>query len=386
MAWNEPGGSKDRDPWGNRGGNDGPPDLDEVLKKFQDKLTGLFGGKGGKGGKGSRRGSGSSFGFGLIAAVALVIWFLSGIYIVNEGKQGVVLQFGAFSSISDPGFHWYPRFIQTVDVVDVANIRSVHIGQGTSEALMLTKDQNIVDMEFVVQYHVQDAVKFLFAARDPEKSLQHATQSAVRELAGNHTLDYLRGEGRSEFALLAQKRIQNIVDVYDTGFLLTSFNLQVAQPPREVIPAYNDVLAAGEDRNRYINEAIAYRNDILPKAQGQQQRMIEEAEGYKQEVIARATGQADRFLKVLSEYEKAPKVTRQRMYIETMESILANTDKVVIDVEKGNNMLYLPLGQTGAAGAGPNPLTLPPPVNPAQSDGGGSFDSRRDRQRSREVR
>ena len=347
MAWNEPGGNGSngsKDPWGNKGSKqDGPPDLDEVFKKLNEKVTSLFGGKGGKSGGGSGSAAGGAKGLGFIAIVAVVIWALSGIYIVKEGREAVVLQFGEFNEITDPGMHWYPRFIQSVLMVDVEAIRAIHVGQGSTEALMLTKDQNIVDMEFIVQYRVNDAKKFLFSARNPETSLRHAIQSAVRELSGNHTMNYIRSSGREQIAQLAKENIQNIVNIYDTGLIVTSFNMQQPKPPAEVQSAYDDVLAAEEDRNRYINEAQAYRNDILPKAKGQKQRMLENAEGYKQEVISKSEGETQRFLKVLTEYKKAPRVTRERLYIDAMESVYLNSKKVMVDVKKGNNLLYLPL-------------------------------------------
>lgn len=391
MAWNQPGGgSGDKDPWGNRNQDQGPPDLDEIFKKLSKKFSGLFGGKGGSSSRTPSAGGGL-FGMGFILLALLVIWGLSGFYIIKEGKQGVVLQFGAFNKLTEPGFHWYPRFIQSLEVVDVEGIRAVHVGQGSTEALMLTKDQNIVDMEFVVQYRVHDARKFLFAARDPEVSLQHAIQSAVRELAGNHTMAYITSEGREQMATLAKDRIQEIVNIYDTGLEVIGFNMQPAKPPREVQSAYDDVLAAEEDRNRYINEAKAYRNDILPKAKGQKQRMLEDAEGYKQEVISRAKGEADRFLKVLAEYEKAPRVTRERMYIDAMEQIYANSRKVMVDVKKGNNLMYLPLDRLGTRDTVPTtPSESMLPKNSTSIQGETLMDlgteRDRERSRSREVR
>ncbi len=387
MAWNEPGGSNNKDPWGKRKDEQGPPDLDEVIKKLQNKFAGLFGGKGGGGRRGGA-GGGNSIGLAFILLVLLGVWALSGFYTIEEGKRGVVLQFGAFKELTDPGIHWYPRFIQSVERVDIEGIRAVHVGEGTAEALMLTKDQNIVDMEFIVQYRVEDARKFLFAARDPEISLQHAIQSAVRELAGNHKMAYITSEGREELAELAKERIQHIVNIYDTGLEVIGFNMQPARPPREVQSAYDDVLAAEEDRNRYINEARAYRNNILPRAKGQQQRMLEDAEGYKQEVIAKAKGEANRFLKVLAEYEKAPKVTRERLYLDAMEHVYVNSSKVMVDVKKSNNLIYLPLDRVVNRSSG-GITEVPKQTVP-------TFDSEpltekidsqsRDRSRTREVR
>ncbi len=390
MAWNEPGGSGGRDPWGQRGGGDGPPDLDEVLRKLQDRVTGIFGGRR-RGGEG-RGGGGGGFVAGLVAGVILIIWALSGIYIVREGQQGVELQFGAFYQITDPGFHWYPPLIRRVVVEDVARIRTLQVSEDTRDSLMLTRDQNVVDLAFVVQYHVQDVKKFLFAARNPEESLAHATKSAVRELAGNHDMEYITTEGRAEFARRAQERIQEIVNNYGTGLLVTSFNLQKAQPPRPVIPAYDDVVAANEDRQRYINEAEAYRNKILPEARGQARRIIEDAEAYKQEVISRAQGEAQRFVSILREYERAPKVTRERLYLETLEDILARSSKIMVDVD-GDNILYLPLDRMtgGTPPRSSRDEALPPPPPPLTSQGSGNTgsdarDRMRERRRTREIR
>ena len=391
MAWNEPGGSGNKDPWGNRKDEQGPPDLDEVIKKLTDKFSGLFGGRRSGGGSGGRSTGGNSIGIGLIGAVVVAIWFLSGIYIINEGKQGVVLQFGAYHEITGPGPHWFPRFVQSVDVLDVAQVRSVHIGQGSEEALMLTKDENIVDMEFQVQYHIKDAKDFLFNVRNPEISLGHVTQSAVREIVGNKEMDFIITKGRSEFASLAQDQIQLILDSYNLGVMVSSFNMLQARAPKEVLPAFEDVAAAREDRERYINEAKAYANDILPKADGQKQRIVQDALAYKERVIVSAKGEADRFEQVLREYLKAPKVTRDRIYLETMESILSHTDKVIVDVKKGSNLLYLPLDRMGQSRSGGiNDNATQPQSGTTGNSGVGAaqdaLDRLQSRFRTREVR
>ncbi|MDZ7662454.1 FtsH protease activity modulator HflK [Thiohalophilus sp.] len=345
MAWNEPGGSNNKDPWGNRNNpQGGPPDLDEVIKKLQAKFGGLFGGKGGGGGP-RIPGAGGSIGLSFIALVLVAIWALSGIYIVNEGKEAVVLRFGAFESIQPPGPHWYPRFIDTVEIVDVSNVRSVHIGEGSQEALMLTQDENIVDMEFVVQYNVRDSRRFLYHVRDPEISLKHVTQSAVREIVGNNNMEHIITQGRDKIASEAWDRIQGILDSYETGLQVRGFNMQKAQPPSQVMAAFDDVAAAREDREKFMNQAMAYANDILPRAEGQAQRFLEEAKGYRDQKIAVAEGDAERFSDILVEYKKAPVVTRERLYLEAIEEILGKNPKVMIDLQNGNNLMYLPLDQ-----------------------------------------
>ncbi|MFP3874106.1 MAG: FtsH protease activity modulator HflK [Thiohalophilus sp.] len=345
MAWNEPGGSNNKDPWGNRNNpQGGPPDLDEVIKKLQAKFGGLFGGKGGGGGK--RPGiPGGSSGLSFLALVLLAVWALSGIYIVNEGKEAVVLRFGEFQSIQPPGPHWYPRFIDSVEIVDVSNVRSVHIGEGSQEALMLTQDENIVDMEFVVQYNVRDSRRFLYHVRDPEISLKHVTQSAVREIVGNNDMEHIITEGRDKIASEAWDRIQGILDSYETGLQVRGFNMQKAQPPKQVMAAFDDVAAAREDREKFMNQAMGYANDILPRAEGQAQRFLEEAKAHRDQKVAVAEGDAERFLDVLVEYQKAPEVTRERLYLEAIEEILGKNPKVMVDLQNGNNLMYLPLDQ-----------------------------------------
>ena len=340
MAWNEPGGSGNKDPWGNRKNEQGPPDLDEIIKKLQNKFSGLFGGGGGTS---RRRAGGGGFGLSFIAAVVLVIWALSGIYIVDEGKQGVVLQFGAFKAITNPGPHWYPRFIQSVEIVDVEQVRSVNLGRVADEALMLTQDENIIDIKFTVQYKVKDAREYLFNVRDPDATLRQATESAVREIVGKNKLDFVITEGRPEVAARAEKLIQDVLDSYTTGVLVVKLNMQDAQPPQQVQAAFDDAIKAREDEQRQINEAEAYANDIIPRARGTAARRIQEAEAYREEIIQKAQGESDRFVKVLSEYSKAPQVTRERLYLEAMESVLATSNKVMIDVKQGGSLMYLPI-------------------------------------------
>ena len=343
MAWNEPGGGNgSKDSWGNKGRKqDGPPDLDEVFKKLNEKVTSLFGGKGGKsGGSGAEAGA---KGLGVIAAVLLVIWFLSGIYIVTDGTQGVVLQFGKFNKTTEPGPHWYPRFVQSVDIVEVDKSRSVRVGVTTDEALMLTSDENIVEVRFEVQYKVKDAKNYLFNVVDPDITIKTATESALREIVGTNEMNYVLE--RNDVASQTGKLLQIILDRYNTGLLVEAVNLDYSDAPEEVKPAFNDVNSAEQDRDRFIQEAEKYQNQVLPIARGEAARIEQEAEAYKAGKIARATGDADRFKQILVEYKKAPKVTRERLYIETMEDVLENNNKVMIDVKKGNNLLYIPIDQ-----------------------------------------
>ena len=341
MAWNEPGGSGNKDPWGNRNDNQGPPDLDEVFKKFQDKVTKLFGG--GKGGSGNKSGSGGGMGASFIAIVLVSVWALSGIYIVDEGTEGVVLHLGQYDNSAAPGPHWYPRFIQSVYVVNTENVREIVLGRKSMEALMLTKDENIVDVEFTVQYKIKDARNFLFNVSDPDLTVVQATESAMRENVGKGKMDFVIKDGRLEIAAATEKLIQQILDRYKAGIAITNVNMQNAQPPEQVQHAFDDAIKAREDKERVINEAQAYSNDILPRARGKGARTVQEAQGYRDELIAIADGEAQRFTKLLTEYKKAPKVTRQRLYLETMEKVYQNTSKVMVDVKQGNSLMYLPL-------------------------------------------
>jgi len=342
MAWNEPGGSGNKDPWGNKNNQDGPPDLDEVFKKLNEKVTSLFGGKGGRSG-GSSGAAGGSKGVGFIAVILIVLWALSGIYIIDEGRQGVVLRVGAFDRITEPGPHWYPRFIEKVEIVDVDRVRSINIGATSHESLMLTKDENIVDIQFAVQYKVSNAKDYVFNVRDPDTTLRQVTETAMREIVGKNNMDFVIKDGRVQVASGTKELMQNILNGYKTGLIVTNVNMQNAQPPEQVQHAFSDAVKAREDKERLVNEAEAYSNDILPKARGKAARMGQEAVAYRDQVIAKANGETQRFLKVLTEYKKAPAVTRDRLYLDAMESVLGNSNKVMVDVKKGNNLMYLPL-------------------------------------------
>ncbi|MEZ5542772.1 MAG: FtsH protease activity modulator HflK [Pseudomonadota bacterium] len=332
MAWNEPGGGK-RDPWGG-GGNEGPPDLDEVARKLRERMNSFFGGRAGRGGGGN----GKPFNFGLVLVLALLAWVLSGIYIVEPAERGVVLRLGKFHAVTEPGPHWYPRGVDTVDVVDVDRLRTV-----SHRAKMLTKDENIIQVELAVQYQIKDAKDYVFQVRDPDFTLQEATESALREVVGGIAMDAFLSGGRGTIVQQTKDLTQEMLDKYRTGLVLTSVNLQDPQPPEEVQGAFEDAIKAQEDEVRYKNQAEAYALDILPKARGDATRKREDANAYREQVIAKAEGEASRFLQTLTEYEKAPEVTRKRMYLETMEYVLANTSKVVMQVKDGNNLMYIPL-------------------------------------------
>ena len=363
MAWNEPGGSGNKDPWGGRKNNEqGPPDLDEVVKKLQEKFGGLFGG-GGKRNGSSGSGRAGSIGIGLIAIVAITVWAISGVYIVEEGTRGVVLQFGKYNKTTQPGPHWHPRGIQTVETVDIANIRGISIGfragggnrqTGSSvgrESLMLTEDENIVDVKLAVQYKVKSASDYLFNVKDPETTLRQVIESAIRETIGKSEMDYILKEGRADVTEQTREQVQEILDRYKSGLQVTTVNLQDAQPPEQVQDAFADAVKAQGDQVRVINEAKAYSNDIVPRARGKAARQLAEANAYKEQVIAEATGEASRFTQVLAEYKKAPEVTRKRLYLEAMESVMTNSSKVLVDVEGGGNLLYLPLDKMMSGGS-----------------------------------
>lgn len=356
MAWNEPGGPKNNDPWGNKNNNNndqGPPDLDEVIKNLNDKIGKLFGGNK-KGGSGDSGGSGLGKGrFGsnpppmyllvIVAVIGIGIWALSGIYTVDQGKKAVVLQFGKTYQTVDAGLQWYAPGIQNYQIVDVSASRSLNIGGNQHEAHMLTKDENIVEVKVAVQYKVSNAEHFLFNVRDPGLVLRQVSESAVREIVGKNIMDFILTEGRSDIASKIGLLAQEILDRYKTGLIITRFTLQSAKAPLQVQDAFEDVNAAREDKERYINEAQAYSNDVIPKARGEAARQVAGAQAYNGQVIAEAEGETSRFLSILTEFEKAPEVTRDRLYIDAMENVYSRTSKVMIDTKGSNNLLYLPL-------------------------------------------
>ena len=340
MAWNEPGNNNNqKDPWGNRGNsgnNQGPPDLDEALRNFQKKLRGIFGG-GKKGGSSSSAGGGMGMSF--IAIIILLLWGASGIYKIEQAERGIVMQFGAYKETVQSGLHWHiPRPIQSVLKVNVAKVYSIGVDE-----TMLTKDTNIVDIEGTIQYRVDNPTDFLFNTANPEVTLKSSTESALRESIGQRNMDFVITEGRATIAADVQKLTQGILDSYKTGLTITEVNIRQAKPPEAVKAAFDDVNKALEDKVRFLNEAEAYRNEVVPKARGAAARLKAESEAYQQEVIARAEGNASRFTAMLKEYKRAPGVTRDRLYIDMMEEVLANSTKVMVDVKGGNNMLFLPL-------------------------------------------
>lgn len=327
MAWNEPG---NKDPWGRNKNNSS---LDGVFKDFKKTINDLFG-------SGSSVPPSPKKSAGLLSGIILAIYFLSGIYIVNDGERGVVLQFGSFNEITMPGPHWIPRFIQSVEIVDVSKIRSVQ-----QKAVMLTEDENIVSISFAIQYDIKDASDFIFNLREPDITVSQAGESAIREVMGQNTMDFIITEGRTKVAEDTKGLLQNVLDTYGAGVNVQSLNILEAQPPEQVQDAFSDAIKAREDEQRYINEAEAYRNEIIPLARGQAKQMLEQAIAYKVKLINAAEGEASRFTQLYSEYKKAPAVTKERLYLEAVESVLSNSSKVMIDVEGGNNMMYLPLDQ-----------------------------------------
>ena len=337
MAWNEPGGNGDKDPWGNRG-NQGPPDLDEVFKNFQRKFGSLFGGKGGRGG-GRGTGSGGTIGIGIVIAIVLLFWMATGFYKIEEAERGIVLRFGKHVDTTQSGLHWHwPTPIESVTKVDITKVHPVPL-----RATMLTQDENIVDIEGTIQYQVADATAYLFNVRTPEISLSQAAESSLRESIGTSRMDYVITEGRGQIAFQVGDTLQSILDSYGTGMKVVKVNIQLAKPPEAVKDAFDDVTQAREDEVRLKNEAEAYRNEVVPKARGAAARLREEADAYNKEVIARAEGEAERFTQQLNAYERAPGVTRDRLYLDMMESVLGNSSKVLVDIEGNNNLLYLPL-------------------------------------------
>lgn len=403
MAWNQPGGNgSGRDPWANRGGQSGPPDLDELLANLQRRLKGLFqgGSRGGGGGGGSRSGgAGRGFrsigtrGAAVIVALIVVGWGLMGIYIVEPAEEGVILRFGDYHETTGPGPHWAPYLVDSVETVNVEQIRRAEIGYRSDagdqsvppESLMLTRDENIVDVGFAVLYRIKDAQNYLFRVRDPDITLRQATESAIREVVGRNVMDFVLTDGRAVVAEQVRELTQEILDRYETGLDVASVNMQKAQPPDQVRDAFSDAVKAREDEERYKNEARAYAAEILPRARGDANAMLQQAEGYKQRVINEAQGDASRFTSVLDEYRKAPDVTRQRLYLDAMQGVLGSSTKVLIDVEGGNNLLYVPLDKllTGST-PGSNPSDPDPSYDGSDTVRGASGSSDRSRRRSRQ--
>jgi membrane protease subunit HflK len=341
-------------------GGDGPPDLDEVWRDFNNRLAGLFGRRGNQGRNGGPGSPGSGrgprharIGAGLIILILIALWLASGFYIVQEGQVAVVTQFGKYLKTAQAGFQWrLPYPIQNQYIVNVSQLRTFEVGfRGSSrnkvlpEALMLTTDENIVDMQFVVQYRLRadGAPDYLFRTRDPDEAVRQAAETSMREVVGKQPMDYVLYEGRTNVAAEVQKLMQQILDRYHTGIQVSTVAIQNVQPPEQVQAAFDDAVKAGQDRERQINEGEAYANQVVPLASGQASRMIQEAEGYKAKVIGDAQGNTARFNSIVSEYRKAPAVMRERMYLETMEQIFSHASKVMIDTRAGNNVVYLPI-------------------------------------------
>lgn len=370
--------------WGRRpGGNQGPPDLDELWRNFNRRLDGLFGRRGGGSGDGSSGTGSRGKGAGLLLGLIVAIWLASGFYIVNEGQRGVVLRFGKYLETTMPGPRWHlPYPIEAAEIVNLSQVRTVEIGYRNSvkskvlkESLMLTDDENIVDVQFAVQYVLKSPSDYLFNSRAPDDAVLQAAETAIREIVGKSSMDFVLYEGRADVAAQAHKLMQEILDRYGTGITISRVNMQNAQPPEQVQAAFDDAVKAGQDRERQKNEGQAYANDVIPKARGMAARLIQEAEGYKQRVIEQAEGDASRFRQVVTEYNKAPQVTRDRLYIDAMQQIMTNTSKVLIDQKSGSNLLYLPLdkimqmsGAAPAAEAAAKPAEMPPaPESTARS-------------------
>ncbi len=340
MAWNEPGGGN-KDPWGdkgNRGGRDqGPPDLDEAFRKLQEKMGGVFGGgQGGNGKSSAPKGMGGLF--GIVAGLAVVAYIWNAAYTIDTREQAVILTLGKYTETLDAGLHFYLPPFQSKFQENVTQVRTYNL-----EQQMLTEDENIVQVSLSVQYNIANLRDYVLNVSDPTVSLREATQSALRHEVGSSEMSRILTEGREELRVGVKNRLQSYLDSYGTGLNVIKVNIERTQPPQEVQAAFDDVIRAREDEQRVKNKAEAYANGIVPEARGQAQRLREEAEGYRQEIVARAQGEASRFTQLLGEYQKAPQVTRERLYLETLQEVLGRANKVIMDVEKGSNMMYLPL-------------------------------------------
>jgi modulator of FtsH protease HflK len=362
----EPGNGRDQNPRAGQG-QDGPPDLDELWRDFNNKINGMFGKKGG--GSGGPRGvgpgsgtpgfPGAGKGIGVLAVVGVLFWLASGFFIIEEGNAGVVTQFGKYHHTASPGFQWrMPYPIQDHEVVNVSRVRIVEVGYRNTvkskvlrESLMLTEDENIIDIQFAVQYRLSDAKDYLYNDRDPDEAVKQASETAIREVVGKSKMDFVLKEGREEVALQTRKAIQSVLDGYGVGIIVNGVTVQNVQPPEQVQAAFDDVVKANQDRERMISEGRAYANDIIPRARGNASRLLEEANGYKERVVAQASGDASRFTSILNEYSVAPKVTRERLYLEAMQQVYTNVSKVLVDSKENSQLLYLPLdkliNQTG---------------------------------------
>ncbi|PSJ43989.1 FtsH protease activity modulator HflK [Zobellella endophytica] len=356
MAWNEPGnGGKDRDPWGNNGKHQGPPDLDQVIRNLSSKLGGLLGSRG----SGSGGGGIGSFGIVVALVIAVVVWVVSGFYTIGEAQRGVVLRFGKFYQTVEPGLSWKATFIDRVYPVDVETVRSQ-----PASGFMLTRDENLVRVEMDVQYRVIEPRDYLFNVTNADDSLHQALDSALRYVVGHSTMDDVLTVGRERVRQETRELLETIIEPYQLGLMILDLNFLPARPPEEVKDAFDDAIAAQEDEQRFIREAEAYAREIEPKARGQAQRLLQEAEAYKEQIALRAEGEVARFRELLPQYQLQPELTRERIYLETMEEIYSKVNKVVVDTPDGNNsLLYLPLDKmmeqqaSRAARVDPNIIT-----------------------------
>jgi membrane protease subunit HflK len=386
---------------------EGPPDLDQLWRDFNQRLNRLFGNKGSGGGDSGGGGfapdmRGASIGVSVIAVIVLFLWLVSGFFIVQEGQTGVVMTFGRYSHTTPAGFNWrWPYPIQSHEIVNISQVRTVEVGYRSSvrnkqakESLMLTEDENIIDIQFAVQYKLKNAAEWVFSNREPEDTVKQVAESSIREVVGKSKMDFVLYEGREKVALDVSQLMQQILDRYRTGVQITNVTMQGVQPPEQVQTAFDDAVKAGQDRERQKNEGQAYANDVIPRARGTASRLMQESEAYRSRVVANAEGDASRFKHVLAEYQKAPAVTRDRMYLDTMQQIFANTTKVMVDSKSGNNLLYLPLDKLIAQSVATNndignaattKPTSPAPAGAAVGTSPDSFQSL-DTQRQRDTR
>lgn len=389
--------------WGKNKGDSGPPDLDDVLRNVNKKINNIFGqkkGGGGDDGSGSntpspKSQSGSSI--AMILGLLAVVWLASGFYIVDEGHRGVVLRFGQYVDTAPAGLRWHiPYPVEKVELVNVSQVRTVEIGYRNNvrskvlrESLMLTDDENIIDIQFAVQFILNNPENFLFKNRNPDEAVLQAAETAIRQVIGKSKMDYVLYEGREQVAANATQLMQKILDRYEIGISISRVTMQNAQPPEQVQAAFDDAVKAGQDRERQKNEGQAYANDVIPRAVGNAARLIQESEGYKQRVIVSAEGDASRFEQILAEYSKAPKVTRERLYLDMMQQVLSNTSKVIVDQKSGNNLLYLPLDKLinmSGAPSSVSPVAVQPMMQEATSEGNSVRARESFRSREREAR
>jgi membrane protease subunit HflK len=388
--------------------NDGPPDLDQLWREFNQRINRLLRGKGGGGAGGGSSNDGddarnAGISAGVAGAVILFLWLVSGFFIVQEGQTGIVLTFGKYSHSAQPGFNWrWPYPIQTQETVNLSQVRTVEVGYRSNvrnklarESLMLTDDENIIDIQFAVQYRLKDASAWVFNNRDQEETVKQVAETAIREVVGKSKMDFVLYEGREKVAFDTSALMQQILDRYATGVLVANVTMQAVQPPEQVQAAFDDAVKAGQDRERQKNEGQAYANDVVPKARGAASRLMQESEGYRARVVANAEGEAARFNKVLVEYQRAPAVMRDRLYIDAMQQIFASTTKIMVDTKSNNSMIYLPLdkliAQTAAEAASgvtaPATAATPPAASNEPSPNEGRIDRNRERSlRDRESR